>query len=63
MLIASGLDLKVVQTRLRNASAMTTLDAYGRLWPDSGDTTRAAIEKVMAALVGRSADSSWTEGS
>ena len=49
MLIASGADVKVVQARLRHASAMTTLDTYGHLWPDSDDTTRAAIEAVMAA--------------
>jgi integrase len=29
LLIASGLDVKVVQTRLRHASAMTTLNTYG----------------------------------
>ncbi len=49
LLIASGLDVKVVQTRLRHASAKTTLDTYGHLWPDSDDTTRAAIAVVIAA--------------
>lgn len=48
-LIAAGLDVKVVQTRLRHASAKTTLDTYGHLWPDSDDSTRAAISGVMAA--------------
>ena len=33
----------------RHASAKTTLDTYGHLWPDSDDSTRAAIEAVMAA--------------
>lgn len=51
MLIASGLDVKVVQARLRHASAKTTLDTYAHLWPDSDDTSRAA---VCAALIGRS---------
>lgn len=49
MLIASGLDVKVVQARLQHASAKTTLDTYGHLWPDTDDSTRAAIEVVMAA--------------
>jgi integrase len=47
LLIASGLDVKVVQARLRHASAKTTLDTYGHLWPDSDETTRAAISGVM----------------
>jgi integrase len=47
LLIASGLDVKVVQARLRHASAKTTLDTYGHLWPDSDETTRAAISSVM----------------
>jgi integrase len=33
LLIASGADVKVVQARLRHASAKTTLDTYGHLWP------------------------------
>ncbi len=43
LLIVSNLDVKVVQARLRHASAKTTLDTYGHLWPDSDETTRAAI--------------------
>jgi integrase len=46
LLIASGLDVKVVQTRLRHASAKTTLDTYGHLWPDRDDTSRAAVAAV-----------------
>jgi integrase len=46
LLIASGADVKVVQARLRHASAMTTLDTYGHLWPDSEDATRAAVAAV-----------------
>lgn len=49
MLIASGADVKVVQARLRHASAKTTLDTYGHLWPDSDDSTRAAIDSAMTA--------------
>lgn len=49
LLIASGADVKVVQARLRHASAKTTLDCYGHLWPDSDESTRAAINAVLAA--------------
>jgi integrase len=48
LLISSGLDVKVVQTRLRHASATTTLDTYGHLFPDSDEKTREAIGDVMA---------------
>jgi integrase len=47
LLINSGLDVKVVQARLRHASAKTTLDTYGHLFPDQDETTRAAISTVM----------------
>jgi integrase len=49
LLIASGADVKIVQARLRHASAKTTLDTYGHLWPDSDDSTRAAIDVVLTA--------------
>lgn len=49
MLIASGADVKVVQTRMRHASAKTTLDTYAHLWPDADESTRAAIDSVIAA--------------
>lgn len=49
LLISSGLDVKVVQTRMRHTSAKTTLDTYGHLWPDSDDTTRAAVGRVFAS--------------
>ena len=51
MLIASGADVKVVQARLRHASARTTLDTYAHLWPDSEESTRSAIDAVMQARV------------
>ena len=35
LLIGPGLDVKVVQTRLRHASVTTTLNTYGHLWPDA----------------------------
>jgi integrase len=49
LLIASGLDVKVVQARLRHASAKTTLDTYGHLWPDSDESARAAVSAVLVA--------------
>ena len=48
LLIASGLDVKIIQTRLRHATASTTLDTYGHLWPDSDESTRAAVGTVMS---------------
>ena len=51
LLISSGADVKVVQARMRHASAKTTLDTYAHLWPDSDDSTRAAVDKVMAARI------------
>jgi integrase len=47
--IASGADVKTVQARLRLASAKTTLDAYGRIWPDRDESTRAAVDAVITA--------------
>lgn len=52
LLIASGLDVKVVQTRLRHASAMTTLNCYGHLWPDADESSRAAVAAVLAVRAG-----------
>lgn len=49
LLIGSGLDVKVVQHRLRHGSAKTTLDTYGHLWPDSDQSARAAVGAVLAA--------------
>lgn len=57
MLIASGADVKVVQARLRHASAKTTLDTYAHLWPDSDESTRTAIDAVMKARAGVLGDS------
>ena len=34
---------------MSHASAKTTLETNGHLWPDSDDSTRAAIDVVMAA--------------
>ncbi|MGW3275907.1 tyrosine-type recombinase/integrase [Streptomyces kronopolitis] len=56
MLIANGGDVKVVQQRLRQAKAMTTLDTYGHLWPDSDKATRAVVGRAMRRLINKSAD-------
>lgn len=53
MLIDAGSSVKVVQARLRHASAKTTLDTYSHLWPDADESTRAAISDVMAARADR----------
>jgi integrase len=51
LLIRHGESVKVVQKRLRHASAMETLDTYGHLRPDSDDRTRAAVDAVLGARV------------
>ena len=49
MLIASGADIKTVQARMRHATAQTTLNTYGHIWPDADESTRSAIGAVIAA--------------
>lgn len=49
LLIAAGLDVKVVQTRLRHASATTTLNVYGHMFPDKDESARAAIAAAFAS--------------
>ena len=46
-LIHSGASVKVVEARLGHASAKTTLDVYGHLFPDEEDRTRAAIDAAL----------------
>lgn len=48
LLIASGADIKTVQARMRHATARTTLDTYGHLWPDADESTRTMIGKTIA---------------
>ncbi|WP_231951604.1 tyrosine-type recombinase/integrase [Nocardia terpenica] len=48
LLISKKADVKTVQARLRHASARTTLDTYGHLWPDADESTRTAIGEVIA---------------
>jgi hypothetical protein len=51
LLIVSGADVKTVQARLRHASAKTTLDTCGRIWPDSDETTKAAVDAVLTVYL------------
>jgi integrase len=51
LLIASGADIKTVQARMRHATARTTLDTYGHLWPDADESTRSAIGAVIAERI------------
>jgi len=50
LLIRHGESVKVVQARLGHASASETLDTYSHLWPDSDDTTRAAVDAALGDL-------------
>ena len=56
LLIASGADVKVVQARLRHASAKTTLDTYGHLWPDADESARARRGSRSGGSCGLCAD-------
>ncbi len=57
LLIRHRESVKTAQARLGHASAAETLDTYSRLWPDSDDRTRAAVDAVL----GRVADSLRTD--
>jgi integrase len=56
LLIASGADIKTVQARMRHATARTTLDTYGHLWPDADESTRSAIGAVIRQRIESPAD-------
>ncbi|CAL4859676.1 site-specific integrase [Microbacterium sp. MM2322] len=51
LLIAAGLDIKTAQARLRHASAKTTLDTYGHVWPDRDQSSRAAVAAALRPSV------------
>jgi hypothetical protein len=49
---------------MRHASARTTLDTYGHLWPDADESTRSAIGVVIAERmdsIGSTADGLRTQ--
>jgi integrase len=48
LLISEKEDVKTVQARMRHASATTTLNVYGHLWPDADESTRSAVGSVIA---------------
>lgn len=48
LLISAGLDVKIVQARMRHKNATTTLNVYGHLWPDKDETARSAVAAAMA---------------
>lgn len=48
LLIEKGESVKTVQARLRHASATTTLDTYGHLWPEADESTRSVIAEVIS---------------
>jgi integrase len=50
LLIRHGESVKVVHARLGHATAAETLDTYSHLWPDSDDTTRAAVDSAFAKI-------------
>jgi len=52
MLIAGGESVKVVQKRLGHKSAMETLDTYGHLWPDSDESTRVTVDRLLGPALG-----------
>lgn len=56
-LTADGLDVNIVQVRLRHASAKTTLDVYGHLWPDKDEATRATVSAAIASWIDSPAES------
>jgi integrase len=56
LLIRHGESVKVVQARLGHATAAETLDTYSHLWPDSDDTTRAAVDSAFAEIDSSSQD-------
>lgn len=63
-LIDAGLSVKVVQACLRHASATTTLNTYGHLFPDADESARSAIAKIVADRTdssGTAADSLRTD--
>jgi integrase len=41
--------VKLIHARLGHASAKTSLDIYGHLFPDEEDRTRAAIDLALDA--------------
>jgi integrase len=58
-LISTGCSVMAVQRALGHASASTTLDTYGHLWPGDEARIRQAVDAVHAQ---RAEDSLMTAG-
>ncbi|WP_371261688.1 tyrosine-type recombinase/integrase [Arthrobacter sp. ov118] len=56
-LIADGCDVVTVQRALGHAAPSITLNTYSHLWPTAEDKTRTAGSRLIAAVLGDSADS------
>jgi integrase len=41
-------DIKTVQAGMRHASARTTLDTYGHMWPDADESTHTMVGNAIA---------------
>lgn len=52
-LISAGCSVKVVQRTLGQASASTTLDVYGHLWPGDEDRIRKAVDGALGPTGGQ----------
>lgn len=61
-LIADGCDVVTVQRALGHAAPSITLNTYAHLWPTAEDKTRTAGSRLIAAVLGNSADSVRTAG-
>jgi integrase len=53
MLINAGESVKVVVERLGHTNAAMTLNVYSRLFPDSDEHTRKAVDDAFAARQSR----------
>ena len=51
VLIDQGANVKAVQKHLGHSSAVTTLNVYAHLWPESENITRRALDAGLAAVV------------
>lgn len=61
LLIRQGASVKAVQASLGHASATTTLDTYGHLWPDDDERVRAAVAADLGSALGAARDHRGTE--
>jgi integrase len=59
-LIADGCDVVTVQRALGHAAPSITLNTYSHLWPTAEDKTRTAGSRLIATVLGNSADFSRT---